>query len=126
MARQISHAGADTIVCGTAVVGSGAAGYSAALRLWQYGQRDILLLTENRMAGTSRNTGSDKQTYYKLTLSGDEPDSVGEMARTLFQGGCVDGGHRFVRSRPVRPGLPPAGGAGRALSPGPLRPVRGL
>ena len=43
------------------------------------------------MAGTSRNTGSDKQTYYKLTLSGDEPDSVGEMARTLFQGGCVDG-----------------------------------
>ena len=91
MARQISQAGADTIVCGTAVVGSGAAGYSAALRLWQYGQRDILLLTENRMAGTSRNTGSDKQTYYKLTLSGDEPDSVGEMARTLFQGGCVDG-----------------------------------
>ena len=91
MTRQISQAGADTIVCGTAVVGSGAAGYSAALRLWQYGQRDILLLTENRMAGTSRNTGSDKQTYYKLTLSGDEPDSVGEMARTLFQGGCVDG-----------------------------------
>ncbi len=82
---------ADVVVCGTAVVGSGAAGYSAADRLWRYGQRDVLLLTENRLAGTSRNTGSDKQTYYKLTLSGGEPDSVGEMARTLFEGGCVDG-----------------------------------
>lgn len=41
--------------------------------------------------GTSRNTGSDKQTYYKLTLSGDGPDSVREMAQTLFDGRCVDG-----------------------------------
>ncbi len=79
------------VTCGTAVVGSGAAGYNAADRLWRYGQRDILLVTENRLAGTSRNTGSDKQTYYKLTLSGDEPDSVREMAQTLFDGQCVDG-----------------------------------
>lgn len=78
-------------VCGTVVVGSGAAGYNAADRLWRLGQRDILLLTENRLAGTSRNTGSDKQTYYKLTLSGEEPDSVREMAKTLFDGQCVDG-----------------------------------
>lgn len=77
--------------CNTAVVGSGAAGYSAAARLWQLGQQDILLITENRTAGTSRNTGSDKQTYYKLTLSGSEPDSVWEMARTLYEGRCVDG-----------------------------------
>lgn len=77
--------------CNTAVVGTGAAGYNAAHRLWQLGQKDILILTENRVGGTSRNTGSDKQTYYKLTLSGGEPDSVGEMARTLFEGQCVDG-----------------------------------
>lgn len=77
--------------CNTVIVGTGAAGYNAADRLWQLGQKDILMVTENRMAGTSRNTGSDKQTYYKLTLSGGEGDSVEEMARTLFEGQCVDG-----------------------------------
>ena len=56
--------------CNTAVVGTGAAGYNAADRLWQLGQRDILIVTENRLAGTSRNTGSDKQTYYKLVELG--------------------------------------------------------
>ncbi len=77
--------------CNTVVVGSGAAGYNAADRLWQYGQHDILIVTENRMAGTSRNTGSDKQTYYKLTVSGDTPDSIREMTENLFSGQCVDG-----------------------------------
>ena len=41
--------------------------------------------------GTSRNTGSDKQTYYKLTLAGDKPDSVYDMARTLFNGDSMHG-----------------------------------
>ena len=77
--------------CGTAVVGTGAAGYNAADRLWQYGQRDVLLVTNDRLSGTSRNTGSDKQTYYKLTLSGGDADSVREMAQTLFEGQCMDG-----------------------------------
>ena len=82
---------ARVLRCNTAIVGTGAAGYNAADRLWQYGQQDILLITEKRTAGTSRNTGSDKQTYYKLTLSGGDPDSVREMAETLFDGQCVDG-----------------------------------
>lgn len=77
--------------CNTVVVGTGAAGYNAADRLWQYGQHDLILLSEKRVGGTSRNTGSDKQTYYKLTLSGGDPDSVREMADTLFSGQCVDG-----------------------------------
>lgn len=77
--------------CNTVVVGTGAAGYNAADRLWQYGQKDLILISENRVGGTSRNTGSDKQTYYKLTLSGGDPDSVREMAETLFSGQCVDG-----------------------------------
>jgi succinate dehydrogenase/fumarate reductase flavoprotein subunit len=51
----------------------------------------MAIITEDVMNGTSRNTGSDKQTYYKLTLSGEDSDSVREMARTLFNGGCVDG-----------------------------------
>lgn len=75
----------------TVVVGTGAAGYNAADRLYAYGQRDIAIITEHVTAGTSRNTGSDKQTYYKLTLSGGDPDSVREMAETLFSGQCVDG-----------------------------------
>ena len=82
---------ARVLRCNTAIVGTGAAGYNAADRLWQYGQQDILLITEKRTAGTSRNTGSEKQTYYKLTLSGGDPDSVREMADTLFDGQCVDG-----------------------------------
>lgn len=82
---------ARLVCCNTAIVGTGAAGYNAADRLWQFGQHDILIVTENRMAGTSRNTGSDKQTYYKLTLSGDTPDSVREMTENLFEGQCVDG-----------------------------------
>ncbi len=77
--------------CNTIVVGTGAAGFNAADRLYQYGQTDIAIVTENINTGTSRNTGSDKQTYYKLTLSGGTPDSVEEMAKTLFDGGCVDG-----------------------------------
>uniref|UniRef100_UPI0040297FCC FAD-binding protein n=1 Tax=Gemmiger formicilis TaxID=745368 RepID=UPI0040297FCC len=82
---------AKVVRCNTAIVGSGAAGFNAADRLWQLGQHDIVLVTENRVGGTSRNTGSDKQTYYKLTLSGGDPDSVREMADTLFAGRCVDG-----------------------------------
>ena len=89
--RNAGAFSAKVLRCNTAIVGTGAAGYNAADRLWQYGQQDILLVTERRIAGTSRNTGSDKQTYYKLTLSGGDPDSVREMAETLFSGQCVDG-----------------------------------
>ena len=94
MENEIFRAGnytAKVVRCNTAIVGSGAAGFNAADRLWQLGQHDIVLVTENRVGGTSRNTGSDKQTYYKLTLSGGDPDSVREMADTLFAGRCVDG-----------------------------------
>lgn len=73
------------------VVGSGAAGFQAALRLYQNGETDTVLITENINAGTSRNTGSDKQTYYKLSLAGGDADSVLAMAGDLFAGQCVDG-----------------------------------
>lgn len=75
----------------TVVVGTGAAGFNAADRLVSYGQKDVAIVTEGINAGTSRNTGSDKQTYYKLTLSGEEPDSIRELANTLFEGQCMDG-----------------------------------
>ncbi|MCL2447104.1 MAG: FAD-binding protein [Oscillospiraceae bacterium] len=82
----------------TVVVGTGAAGYNAADRLHQNGQSNIAIVTEGVNCGISRNTGSDKQTYYKLTLSGGEPDSVGEMAKTLFDGQCVDGDHALCEA----------------------------
>ncbi len=72
------------------VVGTGAAGYNAAIRLAEGGVRTAIV-TEGVNCGTSRNTGSDKQTYYKLGLGGDAPDSVRRMARELFECGCVDG-----------------------------------
>ena len=70
----------------TVVVGSGCAGLNAADWLHDLGDRDFLLLTEGMKMGTSRNTGSDKQTYYKLSLAGGAPDSIEAMARDL----CAD------------------------------------
>ena len=67
----------------TVVVGSGCAGLNAADTLAALGETSLLLVTEDMNAGTSRNTGSDKQTYYKLSLSGDEGDSVGALAHDL-------------------------------------------
>ena len=82
----------------TAVVGSGAAGLNSADRLGQYGVEDLALITENMNSGTSRNTGSDKQTYYKLSLAGDAPDSVRRLAQILYEGGCVDGEHALCEA----------------------------
>ncbi len=75
----------------TLIVGSGAAGLNAAVMLFSKGIRDIAIITEGLEMGTSINTGSDKQTYYKLTTSGVEPDSVRRMANALFAGGSMDG-----------------------------------
>ena len=72
------------------VVGTGAAGYNAACHLKRQGKH-VAIITEGVLTGTSRNTGSDKQTYYKLTLSGDTGDSVRLMAENLFAGGSTDG-----------------------------------
>ena len=81
----------DVYSMNTVVVGSGAAGFNAADSLYSLGKKDIAIITEGTNMGTSRNTGSDKQTYYKLTLAGNTPDSVYDMARTLFSGGCMHG-----------------------------------
>ncbi len=55
------------------------------------GEKNTALITDSLHGGTSRNAGSDKQTYYKLSLSGDKPDSVGALADTLYSGGGVHG-----------------------------------
>jgi succinate dehydrogenase/fumarate reductase flavoprotein subunit len=75
----------------TLVIGSGAASLNAAVSLHSLGQKDVLIATSEWGGGTSNNAGSDKQTYYKLSLSGNEPDSVSEMAQDLFNGKCMHG-----------------------------------
>ncbi|MBE6813239.1 MAG: FAD-binding protein [Ruminococcaceae bacterium] len=80
-----------TYFVNTLVVGSGAAGYAAAVRLWEGGNDNIALLTENRLCGTSRNAGSDKQTYYKQGIGAMGTDSPMQMAKDLFAGGAMDG-----------------------------------
>ena len=82
----------------TVIVGSGAAAFNAADRLYTYGQKDIAIVTEGILMGTSRNTGSDKQTYYKLTLCGEAQDSVYDMSKTLFDGGSMDGDLALVEA----------------------------
>nr|WP_081562289.1 FAD-binding protein [Clostridium formicaceticum] len=82
----------------TVVVGSGAAGFNAVDRIHSFGQKDVVLVTEGMNMGTSRNTGSDKQTYYKLTLAGDKKDSIYDMAKTLFDGGSMDGDVSLVEA----------------------------
>jgi len=88
----------------TLIIGSGAASLKAAVSLHSLGQKDIVIATEKWGAGTSNNAGSDKQTYYKMSLSGDEPDSAAEMAGDLFNGRCMHGdialceAHESVRS----------------------------
>lgn len=73
------------------VIGTGCAGYNCADWLYDLGVKNIAIVTESVNAGTSRNTGSDKQTYYKMSLAGDAGDSVRAMAETLFSGGAMDG-----------------------------------
>lgn len=82
----------------TLIIGTGAAGFNAADRLFSLGVTDIAIVTEGINDGTSRNTGSDKQTYYKLSLSGAESDSVRELASTLYAGGAVMGEHALCEA----------------------------
>lgn len=82
----------------TIVIGSGSAAFNAADWLYDLGRREIGIVTEGINMGTSRNAGSDKQTYYKLTLAGDQRDSVYDMAQDLFAGGGVDGDHAYIEA----------------------------
>ena len=82
----------------TLIIGTGCAGYNASDKLYDFGVRDIAIVTEGQFMGTSRNTGSDKQTYYKLSLCGGDGDSVREMANTLYSGGGVMGEHALCEA----------------------------
>lgn len=80
------------------IIGTGAAGYSVADWLYKENVKNIAILSENRFSGTSRNTGSDKQTYYKLSLDGQTLDSPYKMAKDICEGGCTDGEKAYLQS----------------------------
>ncbi len=82
----------------TLVIGSGAAGLNAAVRLHNSGVTDIAIVTEGIHMGTSINTGSDKQTYYKLGLYAEDNDSPVALAGTFFNGGSMHGDIALVEA----------------------------
>lgn len=94
------HMQIETIDAPILIVGTGSAGYCAADRLLMAGvpADDIVMIADKIRAGASRNAGSDKQTYYKLSLAGDAPDSVADLAATLFAGGAMDGDNALVEA----------------------------
>jgi succinate dehydrogenase/fumarate reductase flavoprotein subunit len=73
------------------VIGSGAAGLNAALQCYRNSIKDVLIITEGLTKGTSINTGSDKQTYYKMSMCGSESDSPRLMAESYLSGGSMHG-----------------------------------
>lgn len=95
---NINNKETAVIYVDTAVIGSGCAGFNAADCLYNLGRRDIALFTEAINAGTSRNTGSDKQTYYKLSIASSERDSIDALAETLRGGGSVHGDNALAEA----------------------------
>ncbi len=73
------------------IIGSGTASLNAAVQCRRAGISDIVIVTDKPGGGTSANTGSDKQTYYRCNPAGEEGDSVSQMARNLFDGGAMHG-----------------------------------
>lgn len=82
----------------TLVIGSGAAGLNAAVQLNRKGVQDVLIITEGLQMGTSINTGSDKQTYYKLAMCGADADAPKIMAETYMAGGSMHGDLALVEA----------------------------
>jgi succinate dehydrogenase/fumarate reductase flavoprotein subunit len=88
----------DCIFIHTLIIGSGAAGLNAAIQCFRNGIEDVLILTEGLTKGTSINTGSDKQTYYKLSMCGSETDSPRMMAESYMTGGSMNGDLALVEA----------------------------
>jgi len=85
------------ITVDTVVVGTGAASLNAAIWLKRGGD-DVLVVSEKIGFGTSANTGSDKQTYYKLSITSNDTDNILDMAHTLFDGGAMHGDIALIES----------------------------
>ncbi len=89
---------ARTVTVHTLLIGSGAAALNCAEHLHELGVTDIAVVTDQLGGGTSHNSGSDKQTYYKLGIFGDVDDSPMELARTLTGGGMMHGDIAYIEA----------------------------
>lgn len=98
--RTLKIGQTDVPVCRvhTLVLGSGAAGLNAAVQLRRNGVDDLLIVSEGLGKGTSINTGSDKQTYYKLAMCGADADAPRVMAESYFNGGGMHGDLALVEA----------------------------
>jgi succinate dehydrogenase/fumarate reductase flavoprotein subunit len=89
--QTFARARARVYTVHTLIIGSGAAALNCAEHLHELGVTDILVITDKLGGGTSYNSGSDKQTYYKIGIFGDVADSPMDHARTLTAGGMMHG-----------------------------------
>ena len=110
----------------TLIIGSGAAGLNTAAQLRVNGVDDVLIVSEGLNMGTSINTGSDKQTYYKLGMCGSEADSPGALAEVYYSGGGMHGDLALVEASLSARALYEPGESRRTVPTGFLWPVRRL
>jgi len=84
----------------TVIIGAGASGLNCALHLVKEGipPEEIAIITDKLGGGTSFNTGSDKQTYYKMSIIGDQKDSPLLMAQDMVSGGAMHGDMALVEA----------------------------
>ena len=84
------------------VIGSGAAGLAAAVRLDSLGVSPVMLCTEGLHMGTSINTGADKQLYRTSGSCGKTPDSPFLAALDAFSAGAVHGDIAYTEAATAR------------------------
>jgi succinate dehydrogenase/fumarate reductase flavoprotein subunit len=94
--NQGRSAAFDVVSVDTLIVGAGAAGLRCAEALHDLGSRDVAMVVDRLGNGASNNSGSDKQTYYKLGIFGAEADSPMDFARSLFKGGMMHGDLAYI------------------------------
>ncbi len=88
----------------TVIVGAGAAGMNAAVKLVEFrrargvkhAEDSLVVVTAGIGLGASRMSGSDKQTYYKMGTSPRVPDTAEDFAKTLTAFGCCNGDNALV------------------------------
>jgi len=96
--RTIGGMEIEVYTVGTLVIGTGAAGLNCAEHLADLYKGDVAIATDRLGAGTSNNSGSDKQTYYKIGIFGDVPDSPVAFAHSLYDGGMMHGDIAYVEA----------------------------
>ena len=82
--------------CEALVLGSGAAGWRAAVEL-KRGGVDVVIATQNLYGGTSACSGSDKQTLHTASGSG-RGDNFHALAEALGAGGAMDEDTAYVEA----------------------------